>query len=80
MRRWFETRLARLLAVGYVAARTRAIAALPHDELSRHATSQPVGGRPTSGPVRHRASQSSNAKRQRTVCAAPPEQSERNNA
>ena len=32
MRRWLENRLARLLAAAYVAARARAIAALPHDE------------------------------------------------
>jgi hypothetical protein len=34
MRRWFENRLARLLATAYVAARARAIAALPHDEFT----------------------------------------------
>ena len=33
MTRWFEDRLARLLAAAYVAARTRAIAAVPHEEL-----------------------------------------------
>jgi hypothetical protein len=33
MRRWFENRLAMLVAAYYVAAMTRAMAALPHDEL-----------------------------------------------
>jgi hypothetical protein len=34
MRRWFENRLAMLLAATYVAAMARAMAALPHDELT----------------------------------------------
>jgi hypothetical protein len=34
MRRWFENRLAMLLAAIYVAARARAMNALPHDELT----------------------------------------------
>jgi hypothetical protein len=34
MRRWFENRLAMLLAATYGAAMARAIAALPHDELT----------------------------------------------
>jgi hypothetical protein len=34
MRRWFENRLAVLLAATYVAAMTRAVDALPHDELT----------------------------------------------
>jgi hypothetical protein len=34
MRRWFENRLAMLLATTYVAAMARAIAALPQDELT----------------------------------------------
>jgi hypothetical protein len=38
MRRWFENRLARLLAAAYVAARARATAELPHDELSCRTT------------------------------------------
>jgi|KBSMisStandDraft_5_1062788.scaffolds.fasta_scaffold2731883_2 hypothetical protein len=35
MRRWFEKRLAMLLAATYVATRARAMTALPHDELTR---------------------------------------------
>ena len=35
MRRWFDKRLAMLLAATYVAARARAMTALPHDELTR---------------------------------------------
>jgi hypothetical protein len=76
MRRWFENRLARLLATAYVAARARAIAALPHDEFT-------CGGGPGSGPGRHRASRSRNTKHQlveRKLYAVPVEQSERNNA
>jgi hypothetical protein len=76
MRRWFENRLARLLATAYVAARARAIAALPHDELT-------CGGGPDSGPARHRASHSRNTKLQlakRRTYATAPEQSVRNNA
>jgi hypothetical protein len=83
MRRWLENRLARLLAAAYVAARARAIAALPHDELSCHTTNWSVVGGSGSGPVQHRASQSSNTKRQlarRTTNAVPPGQFERNNA
>jgi len=34
MRRWFENRLAMLLAATYLAARARAMTALPHDELT----------------------------------------------
>jgi hypothetical protein len=34
MRRWFENRLAGLLAATYVAASARALAALSHDELT----------------------------------------------
>jgi hypothetical protein len=34
MRRWLSNRLAMLLAATYVAAMARAVAALPHDELS----------------------------------------------
>jgi hypothetical protein len=33
MKRWFENRLAMLLAATYMASMARAIAALPHDEL-----------------------------------------------
>jgi hypothetical protein len=76
MRCWLENRLARLLAAAYVAARVRAVAALAHDELT-------CEGGPGSGPGRHRASQSRYAKHQlaeRKIYAAPPEQSERNNA
>jgi hypothetical protein len=35
MRRWFENRVAMLLAATYVAAMARAMDALPHDELTR---------------------------------------------
>jgi|GEM_PF-1964232 len=83
MRRWFENRLARLLAAAYLAAWARAMAALPRDELSsRTAHLLDVSG-PGSGPVRHRPSQSSSTTRQfaeRTLYAAPREQSERNDA
>jgi hypothetical protein len=34
MRRWFENGLAMLLAATYLAARARAMTALPHDELT----------------------------------------------
>jgi hypothetical protein len=34
MRHWFDNRLAMLLAATYVAARARAMTALPHDELT----------------------------------------------
>jgi hypothetical protein len=34
MRRWFQNRLAMLLAATYVAATARAMTALPHDELT----------------------------------------------
>ena len=34
MRHWFENGLARLLAATYAAAMTRAMDALPHDELT----------------------------------------------
>jgi hypothetical protein len=34
MRRWFENRLAMLLAAIYVAAKARAMNALPHEELT----------------------------------------------
>jgi hypothetical protein len=34
MRRWFENRVAMLLASTYVAAMARAMDALPHDELN----------------------------------------------
>jgi hypothetical protein len=34
MRRWFQNRLAMLLAATHVAARARAMSALPHDELT----------------------------------------------
>ena len=34
MRRWFQNRLAMRLATTYVAARARAMTALPHDELT----------------------------------------------
>ena len=34
MGRWFERRLAKLLATTYVATLARAIDALPHDELT----------------------------------------------
>jgi len=83
MRHWFKNRLARLLAAAYVAARTRAIAALPHDELSCSTTNWSVVAGDGSGPVQHRALQSSNTKRQRahrSINAVAPEQSERNNA
>jgi hypothetical protein len=76
MRRWLENRLARLLATAYLAARARAIAAVPHDELT-------CGAKSGSGPGRHRASPSRNAKHQlveRKIYAAPLEQPERNNA
>jgi hypothetical protein len=53
MRRWFENRLARLLAAVYVAVRAQAIAALPHEELSCHRTNRLDGGEPGSGPARH---------------------------
>jgi hypothetical protein len=82
MRRWFENRLGRLLAAAYVAARTRAIAALPHDELSCHTTNSSVAAGSGSGPVQHRPLQSSKTKRrlaQSTMNAVPPGQSERNN-
>jgi hypothetical protein len=84
MRRWFENRLARLLAVAYAAERARAIAELPHNELSCDTTDWSVVGGPDSGgPVQRQASQSSNTKRQlaqRTIYVGPPEQSEGNNA
>ena len=76
MRRWFGKRLAMLLAATYVAARARAMTALPHDELTRW------GWGRDSGPVWHRASPSSNTKRklaERKLYAAPPEQSTRKN-
>jgi hypothetical protein len=81
MRRWLGDRLARLLAAAYVAARTRAIAALPHDELSCSTTCWSVVAGCGSGPVQHRALQSRHTKRQlaqRTINAVPPGQSERN--
>lgn len=34
MRRWFQNRLAMLIAAIYVAAKARAMAAVPHDELN----------------------------------------------
>ena len=76
MRRWFQNRLAMLLAATYVAARARAMTALPHDELDL------TGEGRGSGPVWQRASPSSNTKRElaeRKLYAAPPEQSKRNN-
>jgi len=84
MRRWFENLLTRLLAAAYVAAWARAMAALPHDELSCRTTHLPDMSGHGLGPVRHRAPQSSNGKPQfaeRTIDpAAPREHSERNNA
>jgi hypothetical protein len=83
MRRWLENRLTGLLAAAYTAAWARAIAALPHDELSCRTTNLPGVGGSGSGPARHRPSQSGNTKRQlaeRTIYAVPLEQSERNNA
>jgi hypothetical protein len=76
MRRWFENRLARLLATAYVAARAQAMAALPHDELT-------CGAKSGSGPGRHRASPSRNTKHQlgeRKLHAVQLEKSEGNNA
>jgi hypothetical protein len=66
----------------YVAARARAIAALPHDELSCSTTNWSVVAGSGLGPVQHRALQSSNTKRQaqRAINAVPPEQFERSNA
>ena len=58
MRRWFENRLAMLLAATYVAAMARAMTALPHDELDL------TGEGRGAGPVWHGASPSSNTKRQ----------------
>jgi hypothetical protein len=52
MRRWFENPLARLLAATYVAAWARAIAVLPHDELSWCSTNWPDVGEPGSDPRR----------------------------
>jgi hypothetical protein len=83
MRRWFKNRLARMLAAAYVAARARAIAALPHDELTCSTTNWSVAAWPRSGPVQRRASQSPNANRQlagRALYVVPPEMSDRNNA
>jgi hypothetical protein len=76
MRRWFQNRLAMLLAAIYVAAMARAMAVLPHDELDLTGV---VRG---SAPVWRRASPFSNTKRElaeRTIDAAPPEQSKGNN-
>jgi hypothetical protein len=78
MRRWFENRLARLLAAAYVAARACATAALPHDELSCLTTNRPDADGSGSVPVWH-WSQSCAAKRQPAECelhAAPQEQSD----
>jgi hypothetical protein len=81
MRRWFESQLARLVADAYVTAWARAIAALPHDELSCHTTNWSVAAGSGSGRVQHRALPSSKTKpqlAQSTTNAIPPEQSERN--
>jgi hypothetical protein len=83
MRRWLENWLTRLLAAAYMAAWARAIAKLPHDELSCRTTNLPGVGGPGSGPAWHRPSQSINTKRQlaeRTTYTVPLEHSERNNA
>jgi hypothetical protein len=83
MRRWFGDRPTRLLAAAYVAARARAIVVLQHDELSCSTTYWSVVAGSGSGPLQHRALQSSNTKRQlalRAINALPPEQFERSNA